>query len=326
MARFEVVIPYYQREAGHLVRAISSIFLQGIEDIRVNVVDDGSPRPAELDLAELPEDHRRHVNLIVQENTGANGARNRGLSEVGPDAEYVAFLDSDDEWLPGHLERAAAALSRPGAGLFYDTIQIDGQFAEGYTEPTEFLGPALLGDVEDEPHLKEVLHPNRVLCGEWYRHMHLSVTVLTGKLARSVRFEKSFPVAEDFEFFYRCARYPGRWYLDTRNGARRGTGANIWHGVKTTDLIYSQEKLYSMVVVSRLLHEASIDAETRAQIKARIRTFREQFYWAQRDRLKAHQGLNPDLWIRFIRNDPALIGFAASRILHLPTHTQTAVN
>lgn len=318
MARFEVVIPYYQREAGHLVRALDSVFLQGTDDIRVNVVDDGSPRPAELDLGELSEDQRRRVNLVIQKNTGANGARNRGLSEVGPDVEYVALLDSDDEWLPGHLERAAAALNRPGAILFYDTIQIDAKFAEGYTEPTEFLGLAMLGDVAGEHNLKEVLYPARVLCGEWYRHMHLSVTVLTGDVARSVRFDPNFTIADDFDFYYRCARLPGRWYLDSRNGARRGTGANIWHGVKTTDLRYSQEKYFSMLVLSRLLREASIDDETRAQAKARIRIFREQFYWAQRDRLRARLGLDPDLWVRFIRNDPALIGFAARRLLRLP--------
>lgn len=324
MARIEVVIPYYQREAGHLVRAVNSIMAQGFDDIRVNIVDDGSPRPARLDLETLPDTVRARINLVVQANTGANGARNRGLAEVGPDTEFVALLDSDDEWLPGHLEHAVAALSRPGAGLYYDTIFIDQKFAEGYTEPSNILDAASLGDVDGQPHLKEVLFPLRALCGEWYRHMHLSVTVLTGELARQVRFDAAFTIADDFEFFYQCARFPGRWYIDTRNGAARGTGANIWHGVKTTDLRYSQEKFFSMVVLSRLLREPSVDLLTRSTARERIRAFREQFYWSQRDRLKARKMLNLDLWLRFIRYDPALLGFALSRILRLPAAQKAA--
>lgn len=324
MARIEVVIPYYQREAGHLVRAVNSIMAQGYDDIRVNIVDDGSPRPASLDLDTLPDDVRAKVNLVVQSNTGANGARNRGLAEVNSDAEFVALLDSDDQWLPGHLERAVAALSRPGACFFYDTIRIDQKFAEGYAEPSAVLEASMLGDVDGQPHVKEILHPLRVLCGEWYRHMHLSVTVLSGDLARRVRFDASFTIADDFEFFYQCARYPGRWYIDTRNGAARGTGANIWHGVKTTDLRYSQEKFFSMVVLSRLLREPSVDEQTRQTARERIRAFREQFYWSQRDRLKARMMLNLDLWLRFIRYDPALLGFALGRLLHLPTAQKAA--
>lgn len=318
MARFEVIIPYYQREAGHLVRAVNSIMAQGFDDIRVNIVDDGSPRPAHLDLDTLPENVRRRINLVVQENTGANGARNRGLSEVGPDAELVALLDSDDQWLPGHLERAAAALSRSGASFFYDTIRVDPRFAEGYTEPARVLEADMLEPVDGSPSLQRIRHPMRVLCGDWYRHMHLSVTVLSGELARKVRFDASFTIADDFEFFYQCARFAGDWYMDTRNGAERGTGANIWHGIKATDLRYSQEKMFSMIVVSRLLREPSVDEVTRKTARKRIRTFREQFYWAQRDRMKSGLGANPDLWVRFARNDPALTGFALSRMLRLP--------
>ncbi len=308
MARFEVVIPYFQREPGHLLRAVQSIFAQGIEDVRVNVVDDGSPLPARVDLASLSESQRRRINLVEQKNTGANGARNRGLAEVGPDAAFVAFLDSDDAWLDGHLSRAQDALSQPRAALFYDTIRIDPKFAESYAEPAKLLGPQLLAAIATTPNLLEVVNPLRALAGEWYRHMHLSVTVLSGDLARSVRFDPNFTIADDFEFFFRCARSGGRWFIDTRNGAERGTGANIWHGIKPTDLRYSQEKFFSMVVLSRLRREPGADAETRKQATARITTYRDQFYWAQQGRVKAGLGLNPGLWARFVLHDP---GFAA---------------
>ncbi len=315
MARFEVVIPFYQREAGHLVNALASIFAQGVENIRVNIVDDGSPRPAALDLAMVPEAQRARVNLVVQKNTGANGARNRGLSEVGPDARYVAFLDSDDTWLPGHLERAAAALDRPSANFFYDTIRVDEAFAEGYCPPEEIIDPGHFVRPEDAPYLMEVGSPLHLLCGEWYRHMHLSVTVLSGALARSVRFDRNFTIADDYEFFYQCARRPGFWLIDTRNGAERGSGANIWHGIKASALRYSQEKYYSMLVLSRLSREAKLDKASKHAAKDRIRIYREQFFWAQRDRMKEGHKPDLDLWLKYIINDPGFGGFVLSRVI-----------
>ncbi len=314
MARFEVVIPYFQRDPGHLLRAVQSVFLQGIEDIRVNVVDDGSPLPAEVDLAKLAEQDRARVNLIVQKNTGANGARNRGLQEIGPDVAFVAFLDSDDAWLEGHLRRAENALSQKGATFFYDTIRIDPKFAESYGEPAKVIETAMLAPTPTDPNLMEIVNPLRVLSGEWYRHMHLSVSVLSGDLARTVRFDPYFTIADDFEFFFRCACTKGRWFIDARNGAERGTGANIWHGIKTTDLRYSQEKYFSMVVLSRLRRQPGADAQTRRSAAERITTYREQFYWAQQDRLKAGLGLTWSLWVRFILRDPAILALSLKHV------------
>lgn len=315
MARFEIVIPYYQRAPGHLVNALASIFSQGIDDVRVNIVDDGSPRPAELDLAMVPESQRSGVNLVVQKNTGANGARNRGLSEVREDARYVAFLDSDDTWLPGHLERAAAALDRPGAEFFYDTIKIDDRFAEGYRPPEEIIDPTHFTRPGDAPHLLQIANPLQILCGEWYSHMHLSVTVLSGALARRVRFNPNFTIADDFEFFYKCARQSRLWIIDTRNGAERGSGANIWHGIKSSELRYSQEKYYSMLVLSRLCREQSLDDVSRAAAKKRIQIYREQFFWAQRDRMAKGHRPSLGLWMKYLLRDPKFGGFVLSRVV-----------
>ena len=201
MAHIEVVIPYFQREAGHLMRAVYSIMAKGSDDIRANIVDDGSPRPASLDLETLPGRLREKVNLVVQSNTGANGTRNMGLAEDGPDTAFVALLAYDDQWLPGHLERSVAALSRPGASFFYDTIRIYQQFAEGYAQPSTILEASMLGDVDQQPRVRELLYPLRALCGDWYRHIHLWLTVLSGDLARKVRFDASFTITDDFKFF-----------------------------------------------------------------------------------------------------------------------------
>ncbi|OZB19927.1 MAG: hypothetical protein B7X55_01985 [Rhodobacterales bacterium 34-62-10] len=314
MALCEVIIPYYQRKPGLLARAISSVFAQGIDDVRVIVIDDGSPHPARYDLDTLPEIQRPRITLVEQRNQGATCARNRALETTSIDAGFVALLDSDDEWAPGHLARAINTLRRPGATLFYSLVEADESFSESYSRPSAILPVGLLKPVAGTSSLSRITDPYRLLSGEWFRHMHLSVTVLKGELARKVRFNPSFSVAEDFQFFFACACEGGDWYVDETVGARRGTGENIWHGIGPAELRYSQEKFFSAKVLSEILRQPNLASEARAEARQRLNIYREQFYWAQRSRLTEGKGLNFDLWARFFKNDPGLAGFLAGRV------------
>lgn len=93
-----VIIPTFNR-AGFVVEAIESVLRQDIEncDIQVIVVDDGSTDGTKKAI----ERFGGAVNYVYQENSGAGAARNRGIREA--QAEWIAFLDSDDRWLPHKL-------------------------------------------------------------------------------------------------------------------------------------------------------------------------------------------------------------------------------
>ena len=105
-----VVIPAYNR-AGCVRTAIDSALAQGVADIEVLVVDDGSTDATREIVASHPDGR---VRLIAREsNRGASAARNSGISASS--GSFVAFLDSDDIWLPGKLVRQLAALDAPGA-------------------------------------------------------------------------------------------------------------------------------------------------------------------------------------------------------------------
>ena len=92
-----IVIPTYNR-AGTIERALDSVFAQTFQDFEVIVVDDGS-RDATRERVALYGDR---VRYIYQENQGCSAARNRGIAEAR--GAFVAFLDSDDEWLPLKLD------------------------------------------------------------------------------------------------------------------------------------------------------------------------------------------------------------------------------
>ncbi|HZZ84803.1 MAG TPA: glycosyltransferase family 2 protein [Anaeromyxobacteraceae bacterium] len=101
MPLVSIVMPTYNR-ADTISRAIASIHAQTWKRWELIVVDDGSTDGTADRLAGLDP----RLKLIRQANQGVTGARNTGLEAATGD--LIAFLDSDDEWLPHHLELAAA--------------------------------------------------------------------------------------------------------------------------------------------------------------------------------------------------------------------------
>ncbi len=97
-----VIIPAYNRE-NHIERAIQSIQSQDISDIEIIIVDDGSTDKTSLNVKEMEKGDSR-IRLIRHEKSkGAQAARNTGIRNAK--GEWIAFLDSDDEWLPGSLSK-----------------------------------------------------------------------------------------------------------------------------------------------------------------------------------------------------------------------------
>ena len=107
-----VIVPYYQRDAGMLTAAIRSVLAQSdAPPLTVIVCDDESPRPAAADVADLTVAEQARVVVLRQPNRGAGAARNTALDAVAPGTEWIAFLDSDDQWQPDHIRRSLAALA-----------------------------------------------------------------------------------------------------------------------------------------------------------------------------------------------------------------------
>jgi len=120
--KVSVVIPAYNR-ASLLKRAIESVITQTYQDFEIIVVDDASTDNTEAIVSELAFEHSDHKIHYVKHihNRGEAGARNSGVKAAT--GELVAFLDSDDEWLP---EKLWAQID------FLKTHKADGVFCECY--------------------------------------------------------------------------------------------------------------------------------------------------------------------------------------------------
>ncbi len=105
--KISVVIPAYNR-AATIARAVLSVLSQDYSPLELIVVDDGSTDETPRLLTALAGEDGR-LTILRQENRGVSAARNRGVMHSS--GELVAFLDSDDEWLPGKLAAQAAFMA-----------------------------------------------------------------------------------------------------------------------------------------------------------------------------------------------------------------------
>ncbi len=95
-----VIIPTYNR--AHLLgRAIESVLDQTYQDFEIIVVDDASADETEEVVKSFGDDRINHIRH--QKNKGGSAARNTGIKAAR--GEFIAFLDSDDEWVPKKLEK-----------------------------------------------------------------------------------------------------------------------------------------------------------------------------------------------------------------------------
>lgn len=107
------MIPTYNR-VRYLKQALDSVLGQTFKDFDIIVVDDNSTDGTK----ELVVSYGGNIRYVSQENRERGAARNNGIRNS--DSEYIAFLDSDDMWLPDHLEVCLKALRQdPGAGLSF---------------------------------------------------------------------------------------------------------------------------------------------------------------------------------------------------------------
>lgn len=96
MPFFSVIIPTFNR--AHLVtRAVESVCAQTFTDFECIVVDDGSTD----NTAQILSPYIQHIQYIYMPHGGVSRARNCGIQQAK--GQWIAFLDSDDEWLPEKL-------------------------------------------------------------------------------------------------------------------------------------------------------------------------------------------------------------------------------
>lgn len=117
LPKVSVIIPFYNGKQW-LYEAIESVLTQTYPNIEIILVNDGSKE----DITELIEKYAGKIRYFYQTNKGVAAARNWGMSQASGD--FIAFLDSDDIWLPQKTEKQVRFMLKTGAqwshtGFYY---------------------------------------------------------------------------------------------------------------------------------------------------------------------------------------------------------------
>lgn len=183
-----VVVPAFNRSTL-LRRAIDSVLAQTFGDFELIVVDDASTDDTEASVRAYRDPRVRY--LRQPQNAGVSAARNRGIRESRGD--YVAFLDCDDEWLPGKLAAQVARLqaSPPEVGLIYTGVE---SVAADGTRRVKCSRAR--GDVYREMLAQNVVHGGGS-----------NVLLRRDAVAAAGFFDEALPAIEDYEYWVRVTRF-----------------------------------------------------------------------------------------------------------------------
>jgi glycosyltransferase involved in cell wall biosynthesis len=244
MSLVSVILPTYNR-ADTIHRAIESVRRQTLQDWELVVIDDGS---TDNTAAVIQKRYAREprLRLIRQKNTGVSGARNAGMRASA--GKYLAFLDSDDEYLPHHLALESAFLeAHPeenivtaelwenfGHDIFVKHYRIE--IGQWYPAVARIIDSKMLDLPPDETDDYMRVYETRAPIGDWGRRItdplpYKDVYHYRGRIFEHLRwgylmctqptmirrsawekigheFEKGY-LAEDFGFLAEfCRRYP----------------------------------------------------------------------------------------------------------------------
>lgn len=181
-----VVIPTFNR-AHILEEAVNSVIAQEYAHWELHIVDDGSTDGTRALVDQYAGDGRIHYHW--QENAGQATARNNGVSHARGD--YIAFLDSDDRWLPHKLRvQVQCVVEDPRIDVVYGDVElIDG---DGNVLPDRPTRPRYSGVI-----WKQLLVNNFI---------HLITSMVRSEtIKRAGGFDTSFRCADDYNLWMRLS-------------------------------------------------------------------------------------------------------------------------
>lgn len=181
-----VIIPTWNR--AHLMeRVIATVQGQTLTELEILIVDDGSTDGTAGVIGAIDEPRIRYIPL--DRNGGSGYARNRGLREAR--GEFVAFLDSDDEWFPEKLRLQVdriRELPDSVVAIYTGTETING------TGDPEYFTPSLRGDLRTPLLERNVLHGGGS-----------SMLIRRSAAERVGAFDLDYPAIEDYDYWLRLS-------------------------------------------------------------------------------------------------------------------------
>lgn len=237
-----VIIPVFNR-VQLLGRALESVYAQTSPADEVCVVDDGSTD----DAREFVRENFPDVIYCYQHNQGVSAARNHGVAVTS--SSWLAFLDSDDEWLPAKLQVQLDALTEQNAYrlVHCDEIWIRRGVRVNQMNKHQKSG----GDLFERCLRRCVISPSAVLLER-------------SLLSESGGFDESLPVCEDYDLWLKiCSRVPVL-YLDQALLRKYGG-----HGDQLSNKYWGMDR-FRIQALDKLLRSGTLNRQQELAARAML--------------------------------------------------------
>lgn len=230
--KVSVIVPVYNAER-YIDNTIKSILTQSHQNIEILIVDDGSTDNSLLICVKYAVNDKR-VNIIKQSNHGVSRARNIGIEASS--GNYIMFVDSDDEMMPGAVRSLLDSAHATGADV------VTGNVTLNLDNIVDRVGaPAKHKQIfSNYSGIKHFLSSNRH-AGAWAR-------LYTAEIVKGVRFEENISINEDRLFVFEVLKNADRstvldidvyYYRQSEASTMRsGFNANYFDFETTADMIY----------------------------------------------------------------------------------------
>jgi glycosyltransferase involved in cell wall biosynthesis len=209
---FSVIVPVYNR-AATLATALRSVLEQSCQDFEIVVVDDGSTDDPKAVIDAMADPRIRYLR---QDNRGGGAARNAAIDAAR--GRFIAPLDSDDVFLPTHLETMKRLVAGTINTVGYARMIVDRGHGRTMLKPPRAIAPG--------EHMATYL-----MCDRGF--VPTITLVVARETAQRVRYDDTLPFAQDMDFAirlyldgckFRMAEEPGAVWRDEYDPHRTSAG------------------------------------------------------------------------------------------------------
>jgi glycosyltransferase involved in cell wall biosynthesis len=236
-----VIIPTFNR-GWALKAAIDSVLGQDYRNKELIIVDDGSTD----NTGDILHTYENRITVIRQKNTGVSAARNRGIRTAR--GSYIAFLDSDDRWLPGKLRSQMEFFNSHPDAAICQTEEIWIRNGVQVNPKKRHKKPS--GMIFEKSLALCLVSPSAVM-------MKKSIFELVGT------FDESLPAAEDYDLWLRISCRVPVYLIDKQLVIKCGGHADQLSGMTGLDKFRIQS-------IQKMMTSGDLDA---TQYDAALKTF-----------------------------------------------------
>ena len=249
--KISVVMPSYGTSYDIVKRSLDSIKKQTFQAFEIIVVDDNDDDDFRLVSRKLAREFSESVIFLFNEkNSGANFSRNKGI--LAAHGEFVAFLDSDDEWPRNYLEEVQKTIKEKGAQFVTTNYQVVHE--EGVLPPVFNRNEFVSGDVSYKELYQDLIGPT-------------STVVISKKIIVDAGlFDESLPARQDYDMWLRVTKMVPVYY-------NYSPCVKVFRvGRKTISSSYKRNVLGTQKVLSKILGSNNFsDSERNAIIASHLK-------------------------------------------------------